>query len=89
MSKYAKPLNSAVIKLGNGEEAKAENLLIKSTGEEELRFSWWTQDGKQFQRTPLDLKEEDWLRLFDEAVKNQVLSKEFMKKLKEILENGL
>lgn len=87
MSNYAKLLNKATIKLGNGEEARAEKLLIKATGEEELRFSWWTQDGKYFQRTPLDLAEDDWLKLFEVAVKEEVVSEEFISKLIKILEN--
>ncbi|MBK5243093.1 hypothetical protein [Clostridium sp.] len=87
MTIYAKLLNKATIKLGDGEEARAEKLIIKATGEEELRFSWWTQDGKQFQRAPLDLKEDDWLKLFDAAVKEKVVSEEFVSELIKVLEN--
>ncbi|HEY5563228.1 MAG TPA: hypothetical protein VIK72_16030 [Clostridiaceae bacterium] len=89
MSSYAKLLHKATIKLENGEEARIEKLLIKATDTEELRFSWWTQEGKKFQRTPLDLEENDWLRLFEVGVKDDILSKEFIKSLIAILENGL
>ena len=36
-----------------------------------------TQDGHQFQRAPLDLSENDWLRLFQEAVKDNIFSPDF------------
>ncbi|MFA6941267.1 MAG: hypothetical protein WCQ54_09855 [Clostridiaceae bacterium] len=87
MSKYANLINKATIKIENGEEARAEKILIKATGNEELRFTWWTQEGKKFQRTPLDLKEDDWLKLFGAAVKEKVLSEEFISKLIIILQN--
>jgi len=87
MSKYANLIKKATIKLGNEEEARAEIIQIKATGDEELRFTWWTQGGKKFQRTPLDLKEDDWLKLFEAAVKEEVLSDEFKSKLITILEN--
>jgi hypothetical protein len=87
MSKYANLINKATIKMENGEEARAEKILIKATESEELRFTWWTQEGKKFQRTPLDLKEDDWLKLFEAAVKGKVLSDEFISKLITILEN--
>jgi hypothetical protein len=35
----------------------------------------------------LDLKEDDWLKLFEAAVKGKVLSDEFISKLITILEN--
>ena len=89
MSKYARLLQKATIKLENGEEARVEKIFIDATQTEELRFTWWTQEGKKFQRTPLDLNESDWLRLLDAGVKEKVLSNEFIKGLIEVLENGL
>ena len=89
MSKYAEMLNKAVIKLGNGEEARAEQIFINVLNQQELRFSWWTQDGHQFQRTPLDLTEDDWLLLFEEAVKCNIFSQDFIKKMSEILSKGI
>ena len=89
MSKYAEMLNKAVIKLGNGEEARAEQIFINALNQQELRFSWWTQDGHQFQRAPLDLIEDDWLLLFEEAVKCNILSQDFITKLSEILSKGI
>ena len=40
MSKYAEVINKAIIKLENGEEARAEQLFVKSSKQEEIRFSW-------------------------------------------------
>jgi hypothetical protein len=85
MSKYAEVINKAIIKLENGEEARAEQLFVKSSKQEEIRFSWWTQDGHQFQRAPLDLSENDWLRLFQEAVKDNIFSPDFKDSLIKIL----
>ncbi len=85
MSKYAEVINKATIKLGNGEEARAERLHIQSLNQQEIRFSWWTQDGHQFQRAPLDLSESDWLRLFEEAIKANIFSSSFKNELIKIL----
>lgn len=84
MSKYAEVINRAIIKLENGEEARAEQLIIKSTNQQEIRFSWWTQDGHQFQRAPLDLSESDWLRLFEESIKDNIFSPDFKNELVKI-----
>lgn len=89
MSDYADLIKNAIIDLGNNEQARAEKITIKATNEEELRFSWWTKNGSQFVRTPLDLPEDDWIRLFNEAVKKDVLSQDFIKKLIKVLANGL
>ena len=45
------------------EVAKAERIIINETSEEEIRFSWWKENGKRFIRIPLDLTEENWLKL--------------------------
>lgn len=89
MTKYRTLLKEARINIGNDEIAKAERIIVKATNQEELRFSWWTQNGSQFQRTPLDLPEEQWLELFDEAIKNDVLSRDFIKDLITILVRNL
>ena len=86
---YKTLLKEAKIDIGNNEIAKAEKIIINKTNQEELRFSWWTQNGSQFQKTPLDLPEQQWIRLFDEGVKNEVFSKEFIKDLITVLVNGL
>ena len=87
MSKYADQLECASIELENGDAAKAERLRINETGEIEIRFSWWTQNGNQFQHAPLDIPEKEWLKLFEAALKNNVFSKEFVNDLIRILKS--
>lgn len=89
MTAYRTLLKEAQISIGNDEIAKAEKIIVKATNQEELRFSWWTKNGSQFQMRPLDLPEEQWLELFDEAVKNDVISKDFIKDLITVLVRGL
>lgn len=89
MSNYCDVLKSTILDLGDGEQARAEKIIVKSTGVEELRFSWRTQNGAQFQRAPLDLPEEQWIGLFDIAIKNDIVSQDFIKEMIKILAQGL
>lgn len=89
MSNYKTLLKEVEINIGNNEIAKAEKIIIKETNQEELRFSWWTKNGSQFQKIPLDLPEQQWVELFDKAVKNDIFSKEFIKDLITVLVRGL
>lgn len=84
-SKYAEVLNEVVIKMSDGDSAKIERLIIKKTGNTEIRFSWWTQECKQFQHAALDLSEDDLLKLMEEAIKNKVFSNDFTNGLLKIL----
>ena len=43
------------------EEGRIERLRVKSTQQEEIRFSWWKSG--RFMLRPLDLPEEDLLKL--------------------------
>ncbi|MBT9149713.1 MAG: hypothetical protein AAGB97_09505 [Dehalococcoidia bacterium] len=69
-TEYAKELATGSIGY-----AKIERLYVKEQQEEEIRFSWW-KDSKLMMR-PLDLPEEDLLKLFDDALKNNVFSDSF------------
>ncbi|OLS02187.1 hypothetical protein [Tissierella creatinophila] len=89
MPNYKTLVKEVEINIGNDEIAKCEKIIINATNQEEIRFSWWTKNGVQFQRTPLDLPKEQWLELFDEAVKNDVFSKGFIKDLITVLSKGL
>ena len=60
---------------GTIDGAKIERLYVKKEQREEIRFSWW-KDGKLMMR-PLDLPEEDLLKLFDDAIENNVFSDSF------------
>ncbi|KNY26362.1 hypothetical protein [Pseudobacteroides cellulosolvens] len=86
MSKYADNLAEAIIDIDNNDKAKAERLIIKATGETEIRFSWWTQGGTHFQHAPLDMSEDNWLCLFEAAFENKVFSDEFIKGLKKMIQ---
>jgi hypothetical protein len=89
MSNYCDVLNSATLNLGGGEQARAEKIVLKSNNQQELRFSWRTQNGVQFQRAPLDLPEDEWVQLFDVAVQNNIVSDKFIKDLIKVLVKGL
>ena len=67
---YAKELAT-----GSIDDAKIERLYVKKEQREEIRFSWW-KAGRLMMR-PLDLTEEDLLRLFNDAIKNNVFSDSF------------
>ena len=58
---------------------RIERLRIKSTGEEEIRFSWW-KEGRMMMR-PLDLPESQLLDLFREAIAKGVFKTEFLRDL--------
>ena len=89
MSNYKTLVKEVEINIGSDEIAKCEKIIINETNKEELRFSWWTKNGSQFQRTPLDLPEEQWIELFDEAVKSDIFSAYFIEALTEILSKKL
>jgi hypothetical protein len=75
---YAKCLASA------GTEERIERLLVRASGQEEIRFSWW-KDGTMFMPRPLDLPEAELLPLIQEAIVNGVFSEEFLEGLWRIL----
>lgn len=89
MSGYKKLIKETQINIGEDEIAKAEKIIINETNQEELRFSWWTQDGKKFNIRPLDLPEDQWIELFDAAVKDEIVSQEFIKEMIKVLAKGL
>lgn len=85
-SPYATLLCEVRLNLGNGHEARAERLKIKESGEEEIRFSWWQND--RIMPRPLDLPENEWIELFERAVKAGVFSEGFRKSLIRVLSEG-
>jgi len=66
--------------------ARIERLRIKATGADEIRFSWW-KDGR-FQARPLDLPEDDLLRLLRKAIDEGVFSEVFVGNLRRMLVAG-
>jgi hypothetical protein len=61
----------AVVPLGEGDEARIERLIIKSSGQTEIRLSWW-KDGRMMMR-PLDLPERDLMTLLPRGVLEGVI----------------
>lgn len=89
MGDYKTLLKEVQISIGGDEVAKAEKIIVNKTNKEEIRFSWWTKDGKQFNRAPLDLPEEQWIELFEVAVNENIVSQDFIKEMIKVLAKGL
>ncbi len=66
--------------------ARIERLRIKATGLDEIRFSAW-KDGR-FQTRPLDLPEEELLRLMRKAIDRGVFSQGFVGGLRQMLDDA-
>lgn len=79
----AKKLASASISLGN-EVGKIERLPINEAGQEQIRFSIWSQ-GKMLHR-PLTLTEKELVALLQAAIQEGVLSRDFISALSSIIE---
>lgn len=80
---YAKELIRATVNFSEGSEGRVERLFIKDRQREEVRFSWW-KEGQIIMR-PLDATEDQWLELFESALKEGVFSKDFRAKLRYML----
>jgi hypothetical protein len=84
---YAEELaEPAVIVFPGGSEGRIEYLKFKQgdvSGEDGYRFSWW-RDARLLPR-PLDVTEEECLRLFETAVQRGVFAESFLKGLRAIL----
>jgi hypothetical protein len=79
----AKKLASASINLGN-EVGKIERLPINEDGQEQIRFSIWRQ-GKMLHR-PLSLTEKELVALLQAAIKEGILSRDFIGELHSVTE---
>lgn len=79
----AKKLASASIRLGN-KVGKIERLPINEDGQEQIRFSIWSQD-KMLQR-PLSLTEKELVILLQAAFKEGILSRDFIGALHSVTE---
>ena len=78
-TEYATELATAALSNGN-EEVRIERLRIKTSGQEEIRFSWW-KNGNLIMR-PLDLPEDQLLSLMQRAARGGVFTPEFVAQLK-------
>ena len=79
----AKKLASASISLGN-EVGKIERLPANEAGQEQFRFSVWSQ-GKMLDR-PLSLTEKELVALLQAAVRDGILSPDFIAELRSVIE---
>lgn len=79
----AKILASVSISLGK-EVGKIERLPINEAGQEQIRFSIWSQ-GKML-HDPLSLTEEELISLLQAAIKGGILSGDFIRGLHLIIE---
>ena len=77
---YAREIASADI---GGE--RLERILVKESGVEEIRFSWW-KNGR-FTPRPLDLPEPELLDLMRKAIANGVFTEAFLAGLETIVAN--
>jgi len=68
---YATEIARSVLTFPSGDEARIERLQIKSSGNIEIRMSWW-KNGRMMMR-PLDLGEGDFLRLVAKGIRDGVL----------------
>jgi hypothetical protein len=64
----------------DNEEGRIERILVKDSGQEEIRFSWW-KNGNITPR-PLDLCEDDLIKLLRDAVARGVFTDNFISQLR-------
>ncbi|ALC91470.1 hypothetical protein AM500_18000 [Bacillus sp. FJAT-18017] len=67
--------------------AAVERIFIKGMKRDEIRFAWYKQvnGSERFQPRPLDLTEEELLKVLEDGVANGVFSTSFRENLKKIL----
>lgn len=90
-TKYCKIIRQVKVR-ENDEAYSIEKIFINSKYEEEIRFSYYkdiVRNGvlrrEYFVPRPLDLSEDKLIELISQAIKKRVFSKEFVKKLREII----
>lgn len=86
-TKYCKVLRQAKIREGNTAYG-IEKIFVKSLNQEEIRFVYFKDTVRKEQQLvarPLDLPEDDLIELIQIAIKQNVFSKEFIQKLKDIV----
>ena len=91
-TRYCKVLRQAKIR-DNNVAYGIEKIFVKELNQEEIRFVYFKDIIKgsimmeeQLVARPLDLPEDDLIRLMELSIKQNVFSKEFVGKLKEILD---
>ncbi len=91
-TRYCKVLRQAKIR-DNDVAYGIEKIFVKELNQEEIRFVYFKDIIKgsimmeeQLVARPLDLPEDDLIKLVELSIKQNVFSKEFISKLKEILD---
>lgn len=85
---YCTILQQSIIDKGTFAYGIERIIVNEGNGEEEIRWVFFKDTmraKKQLIARPLDLPEDDLLELIEKAIKEKLFSKEFIDKLKEIL----
>ncbi|HBF4581480.1 TPA: hypothetical protein LR945_002528 [Clostridioides difficile] len=86
-TKYCKVLRQAKIRYGNIGYG-IEKIFVKALNQEEIRFVYFKDTFRKEQQLiarPLDLTEDELIKLIKESIQKRVFSKEFISNLREIL----
>ncbi len=86
-TKYCIVLKQAKIRNGNVGYG-IEKIFVKSLNQEEIRFAYFKDTFRKKQQLiirPLDLTEDDLIKLIKESIKKNVFSNEFISNLRGIL----
>lgn len=86
-TRYCKILKQAKIR-ENDTSYGIEKIFVKQLNQEEIRFVYFKDTCRQEEQLvarPLDLPEEDLIKLINLAIKQNVFSKDFLNNLKEII----
>lgn len=86
-TKYCIVLRQAKIRDGNRAYG-IEKIFVKSLNQEEIRFVYFKDTFRKEQQLiarPLDLTEDDLIKLIKESIKKNIFSKEFVSNLRGIL----
>ena len=88
-TRYCKVLKQAKIRENNVAYG-IEKIFVKDLNQEEIRFVYFKDTYRQEEQLvprPLDLPEDDLIKLIELSIKQNEFSKEFVGKLKVILDN--
>lgn len=80
---YATEIARASVEYPGENEARIERLFVNDAKREEIRFSWWR--GNRLMMRPLDLPEDDLLTLIEKAIDDNVLSRQFVSRLRALI----
>ncbi|MGL6106854.1 hypothetical protein [Romboutsia sp.] len=87
ITNYCTILQQSIIDKGSYGYGIEKIIVNDGDGQEEIRFMYEknTVRGRHLVARPLDLPEQDLIELLDKAIQEKLFSKDFINKLKEIL----